>query len=151
MVARQQRLRPLEQLIRHSVDSTGEAAEQSGDVAIARVHVRRDLLQENDQQRLKTGQVRDVLAQDGQPGLDRVTTRLLTRCVAIEMIDERAVERLLLFEERRDDTADGGSKAAADARFGRRRRELPARVERRELLDVGTRRARWEFLRKGLD
>ena len=103
--------------------AAGQAAQQAGDVAIARVHVRRDLLQEDDQECLKAGQLGECSRRTVSPAVDGLPARLLNRHVAIEVIDERAVERLLLFEERRDDPADGGREAAADTRFRRRRRE----------------------------
>ena len=71
-------------------------------------------------QRLKAGELGEVIAQDGQPAVDGLAARVLNRHVAVEVIDERAVERLLLLEQRRDDAADGGGEAAPEARLGLR-------------------------------
>ena len=45
------------------VDRARQAAQQAGDVAVARVHVRRDLLQEHDEQALEADQLGERVAQ----------------------------------------------------------------------------------------
>ena len=110
-VAREQGFRPFQQLVRHGVDGRRQAAQQARDVAIARVHVRRDLLQEDDEERLKSGQLGELLAKDRQRAVDRLAGGLLNRHVAVEVIDERRVERLLLFEQRCDDAANAVDEA----------------------------------------
>src|SRR5204862_2715837 len=62
-VAREQRLRSLHQFVGDGVDRARQPAEQAGDVAVARVYVRRDLLQEDDQEAFEAGKRLDVRAQ----------------------------------------------------------------------------------------
>src|SRR5439155_865542 len=108
----------------------------AGEVAVARVEVRRDLLQKVDKQALKADQLGDGVAHHRERRVDRLARRARDRRVPVEVIDDGGVERLLLLEERRDRPTDAGDEAAPPSRRWRRA-DLPQRVERRDLLFVG--------------
>src|SRR5207244_1748250 len=69
----------------------------------------------------------------------RLAGGLLHRNVAVEVIDNRRIEGLLLLEQRRDGAPYALDEASAPA-GRRRRRELPPCIDRRELLDIRRRR-----------
>ena len=94
------------------VDRARQAAQQPGDVAIARVDVRRDLLQEHRRAGSRNrDQLGDRVAQDRQRAVDRRPRLARDRHVPVDVIDHRRVERLLLLEQRRDGAAHAGDES----------------------------------------
>ena len=68
-----------------------------------------------DEQALKPDQLGDRVAQHRQRAVDRRARLARDRHVAVDVIDDRGVERLLLLEQRRDGAAHAGDEAAAQA------------------------------------
>ena len=102
---------------------------------------RRDLLQVDDQQALKADEIRHRVVEQDERRRDRLASLPRDRDVEVQMIDDRRVERLLLFEQRRDDAPDGSCEPPAQSATRRCRLiDLPQRVERRDLAFVGQRR-----------
>src|SRR4051812_23518736 len=64
-VACEQRFRFLHQLVGDGVDRAGQPTQEAGDVAVTRIDIRRDLLQEHNEQALEPDEFRDRVAEDG--------------------------------------------------------------------------------------
>ena len=76
------------------------------DLAIVRVGERRDRLQELHEQRFESHQRVEAVAQRRKRALERRMRFPMRGDVAIEVLDDRGVERHLLLEERRDGRPD---------------------------------------------
>ena len=115
LLARHHRLPPLRRVLGERVHRGVDHQGAPGGVAILRVHVAGDLLQVDHQPRLEGEKIREMPAQHGDRGVDGALRLAVRGDVAVEMIDERGVERVLPLQRRRDDAPHERSQAPLDA------------------------------------
>ena len=160
LVTEQQRLVPLQDLVRQAAEPGGQATgdvvearrphqrvfarapRQSLELVVLGVHKRRDRLQVHDQPRLEVHRRFHLARQVGNRRVDRGGDRAFARHAAVHVIDQLGVEPLLRREHRLHDPPHRGRHPGAPARRAPAGgQDLPALIERGDLLLVRT--GRW--------
>ncbi len=147
LLARDHRLPALEDLVGQAGDGAVERdvaiADVAGELEVLAVDEAGELLEVDDQRRMEGAQLAERVAGEAQRRVDGLAAGAIDRHAAVDVIDERGVERLLPLERRRDGAPGQAGDLALQpvAGDGRRlRHDAPALVERRDLRLVGRRR-----------
>ena len=137
-------------LVTQAAEARGDAVHQAGHVAVFRIHVWRDLLRVHDEERLELDEPFVFFTTQRQRAVQRARRLAMHGDVAVDVVDHRRIERLLLFEERRHHRprmrAQPSEPASAFIRL--ERQQFPSLVQRSDLEFVVRRRRMWEVPRR---